>query len=329
MFTTLGYGVGSHAPGRCTDGLELEGAGKLNCPVGGDSLREPYIVAHNTLRSHAEAVHLYREKYKAIQHGEIGITHVSNWMEPIDDSPLSKEAQERALQFNLGWFMDPIKFGDYPLSMRALVRDRLPFFTQEESQKLKDSYDFIGLNYYTSRFARNRPIPADFKPTSYVEDACVDVRVEDNNGYPIDHAEPGSWINVHPRGLRELLLYIKNRYDNPAIYITENGVMEKNDNDLHLHQALNDTHRAEYLALHLHELREATLRGVDVRGHFTWSLLDNFEWQDGYTSRLGLHFIDYYGSYKSHLNEKEGHSSPHLGRIPKQSVVWFKRLLDR
>ncbi|KAL0908140.1 hypothetical protein M5K25_022614 [Dendrobium thyrsiflorum] len=332
MFTIDGYGLGKLAPGRCTNGLEIEGIGKLNCPVGGDSLREPYIVAHNILRSHAETVHLYREKFKPSQHGEIGITQVTNWMVPIDDSPLSKEAQERALEFNLGWFMDPIKFGDYPFSMRALVRERLPVFTDEEKKKLKNSYDFIGINYYTSRFARNQTVPANFRPTSYRDDSCVDITVVDKDGYPIDHAEPGSWINVHPRGLRELLLYVKKRYDNPPIYITENGVMEKDKKgqNLHLHQVLNDTHRSEYLALHLHELKEAIRMGIDARGYFTWSLIDNFEWADGYTSQLGLYFIDYYGSHKPYPdeNEEKAPSPPHLHRFQKQSVTWFKRFLQ-
>ncbi|KAL0908141.1 hypothetical protein M5K25_022615 [Dendrobium thyrsiflorum] len=365
IFTTNGFGLGKHAPGHCTDCLEIEGLGKLNCPVGGDSLREPYIVAHNILRSHAET---------PSQHGEIGITQVTHWMIPIGGSPLSKEAQERALQFNLGWFMDLIKFGDYPLSMRALVRDILLVFTHEETKKLKNSYDFIGLNYYTSRFARNRALPANFRPTSYLDDSCVDITgevnsfniyitekpsvslassvqsviqqwkvinkfassvnaVEDNNGHPIDHAEPGSWINVHPRGLRELLLYIKNRYDNPTIYITENATLEKykQGHHVHLHNVRSDTHRAEYLALHLYELKEAIRMGVDARGYFTWSLIDNFQWSDGYTSRLGLYFIDYYGSHKLYLdeNKEKAHSPPHLDRIPKQSVTWFKKFLDR
>lgn len=71
--------------------------------------------------------------------------------------------------------MDPLKFGDYPLSMRSLVRDRLPFFTHEESKKIKESYDFIGLNYYTSRFARHRSVSKDFKPSSYLDDSLVDI----------------------------------------------------------------------------------------------------------------------------------------------------------
>ncbi|KAL0908137.1 hypothetical protein M5K25_022610 [Dendrobium thyrsiflorum] len=212
QFTTRGFGVGKLAPGHCTDGLEIEGIGKLNCP-----------------------------------------------------------------------------FGDYPFSMRALVRDRLPVFTHEEKKKLKNSYDFIGLNYYTSRFVRNRAVPTNFRPTSYQDDSCVDITVVDNDGYPIDHAE-----------------------------------------QLHLHDVLSDTHRSEYLALHLHELKEAIRMGVDARGYFTWSLIDNFEWSDGYTSRLGLHFIDYYGSHKLHPdeNEEKDPSPPHLCRIPKQSVTWFKKFLQ-
>ncbi|KAK8967633.1 Beta-glucosidase 12 [Platanthera guangdongensis] len=330
MFTTLGYGAGVHAPGRCTDGLEIEGAGILHCPFG-DSLREPYIVAHNIHRAHAEAVHVYREKYQFKQNGKIGITQVSHWFVPIDDSPLSKDAQSRALQFNIGWFMDPLKFGDYPLTMRSLVGERLPYFTPEETQKLLNSYDFIGVNYYTARYARSLPLPKDFKSTSYIDDSRVEETRVNLDGIPIDHAEPGSWINVHPRGLRELLLYIKERYDSPTIYITENGVMEQDNKKLPLKLALTDTHRSEYLTLHIHELQEASRLGVDVRGYFTWSLLDNFEWHDGFKSRLGLHFIDFYNTHKAHLQENEkdeGSSPPNLRRIPKQSTIWFKRFLS-
>ncbi|PKA66702.1 Beta-glucosidase 12 [Apostasia shenzhenica] len=333
MFATAGYGLGMHAPGRCTDGLELGPGIKLNCPAGGDSLKEPYIVAHNILRCHAEAVHLYREKYKAEQNGEIGITLVSHWFEPIDSHPFNSEAQERCLQFNLGWFLDPIKFGDYPHSMRSLVRERLPFFTEEETAKLKESFDFVGLNYYTARYAVDQVITKDFQPLSYIDDSRAQIRITDLDGIPIEHAEPGSWINVHPRGLREMLLYIQRRYDDPAIYITENGVMEKDNKEQTLQDALDDTHRSEYLTLHLHELKEAVRRGVNVKGYFTWSLLDNFEWQDGYKSRLGLHYIDYYKEHQEHLKEeselKLGHSPPHLRRIPKQSTLWFKRFLAK
>ncbi|KAK8954925.1 Beta-glucosidase 12 [Platanthera zijinensis] len=71
-------------------------------------------------------------------------------------------------------FMDPLKFGDYPLSMRSLVGERLPYFTPEETEKLTNSYDFIGINYYTARYAQSLPLPKDFKSTSYNDDSRVE-----------------------------------------------------------------------------------------------------------------------------------------------------------
>ena len=133
---------------------------------------------------------------------------------------------------------------------------------------------------------------------------------------------------MYPRGLRELLLYIKERYENPEIYITENGVLEHDDPNLTLSEAIVDTHRTEYLTLHLHELTEAMRRDANVKGYFTWSLLDNFEWQDGYTSRLGLHYIDY--KDKRSVTSQNGEvvrPLPDRTRTPKHSANWFKRFL--
>ncbi|KAK8919183.1 Beta-glucosidase 12 [Platanthera zijinensis] len=317
-FSTLGYGQGVHAPGRCTKGLP-----NLNCPAGGDSLREPYIAAHNILLAHAEAARLYIDEYQAKQQGKVGITLVSHWYEPYDNNPIEKEAQQRALEFNLGWFMDPLEYGNYPFSMRSLVQDRLPVFTPEESEKLKNSFDFIGLNYYTARYAQN--VPTQDNLQTYNDDIRANILTE-KNGVPIEHAEAGSWINVYPRGLRELLLYTKERYNNPAIYITENGVLEV-DNDLPLAEAIVDTHRTEYLTLHLHELTEALRREANVKGYFTWALLDNFEWQAGYKSRLGLHYID----YRDKTVQESGDEEPILPdrtRTKKNSAIWFKRFLN-
>ncbi|XP_020595388.1 furostanol glycoside 26-O-beta-glucosidase-like, partial [Phalaenopsis equestris] len=283
-FSTFGYGEGTFAPGRCTQGLP-----DLSCPGGGDSLREPYTVSHNMLLAHSEAAKLYKNHYQAKQQGKVGITLTSFWYEPYDNNPSDKEVQQRGLEFNLGWFMDPLVCGDYPFSMRSLVGERLPKFSAQESEKLKGSFDFIGLNCYTARYAQSVPFPT--KLQTYNDDIYAHILAE-KNGVPIEHAEPGSWINVYPRGLRELLLYIKERYSNPEIYITENGVMEK-DEDLPVSEAVIDPHRTEYLTLHLHELAEALRLEANVNGYFTWSLLDNFEWNSGYTSRLGLHYIDF------------------------------------
>ncbi|KAL0926803.1 hypothetical protein M5K25_003055 [Dendrobium thyrsiflorum] len=318
IFSTLGYGEGTLAPGRCTQGLA-----NLSCPAGGDSLREPYIVSHNILLAHSEVARLYKDEYQAKQQGKVGISLPTNWFEPYDNNPADKEAQKRALEFNFGWFMDPLEYGDYPFSMRSLVKERLPVFSAEESEKLKGSYDFIGLNYYTARYAQSVPFPA--KPQTYSDDIYANI-LEEKNGVPIEHAEPGSWINVYPRGLRELLLYIKERYNNPAIYITENGVLEK-DMNLPVSEAIVDPHRTEYLTLHLHELTEALRLEANVKGYFTWSLLDNFEWNSGYTSRLGLHYIDF--KDKTLKKNSEGELIvPDRTRTKKNSALWFKRFLN-
>ncbi|KAG0486235.1 hypothetical protein HPP92_008330 [Vanilla planifolia] len=330
-FCVNGYESGVHAPGHCTPGLNNENQ-SLPCPVG-DSLREPYIVGHNILLAHAEAVQLYKDKYKAKQGGKIGITLVTSWFVPYDDSNLSREAQKRAVEFNLGWFMDPLKFGDYPFSMRSLVRERLPKFTAEESKKLIDSYDFIGLNYYTARYAQNKVFDISYEPKTYSDDMRVNTLVE-KNGIPIGYSEEGSWVNVYPRGIRDLLLYTKERYNDPEIYITENGVMEvksypliitsgtnpPNSRELSavIPPEINDIYRSQYQDNHLQQVLEAIRNGVRVKGYFVWSLLDSFEWNFGYTNKFGLHYVN---------TDSTKQTKPDFTRVPKRSANWYKWFL--
>ncbi|PKA54143.1 Beta-glucosidase 12 [Apostasia shenzhenica] len=317
-FCLGGYGLGIFAPGRCTPNLVYAGE-HYECPVG-DSIREPYIVGHNILLAHAEVVQLYKQNYQPHQAGKVGITLVTNWFVPYDNSPLGLEAQNRGLEFNLGWFMDPLKFGDYPFSMKALVRERLPTFTDEESKKLKDSYDFIGINYYTSRYSKNQVFRLDFEPKICSDDARILAPV-DKNGVPIGYAETGSWVNVYPRGIKDLLLYVKERYSDPEIYITENGVMQLEPGVMpkSLPDEVKDMYRAQYQSSHLHELVEAIRQGVKVKGYFVWSLLDSFEWNTGYTSKFGLHYVN---------NSPEIPEKEFLARIPKQSAQWYKWFLS-
>lgn len=144
-----GYDQGELAPGRCSAWMET-------CPHGNSGI-EPYIVTHHLLLSHASAVRLYKQKYQASQKGVIGITIVSFWFLPYSNSKADKLAAQRALDFMYGWFMDPITSGDYPKSMRQLVGNRLPKFTPEQAKLLKGSFDFLGLNYYTSYYVYNLP----------------------------------------------------------------------------------------------------------------------------------------------------------------------------
>ncbi|KAJ8436489.1 hypothetical protein Cgig2_000474 [Carnegiea gigantea] len=286
-YSVGGYVTGEFAPGRCSQWQEL------GC-TGGDSATEPYLVSHHQLLAHAAVVHLYRHKYQASQQGVIGIALVSQWAVPVSTEISHRNAAARALDFALGWFMDPITHGDYPYTMRSLVGDRLPKFSCEESQMLNGSFDFIGLNYYTACYAADAPLLRNATP-NYSTDSLVNLTVE-SNGTLIGPKAASNWLYVYPRGFYELLMYIKRKYNNPSIYITENdatsiftfpGVDEANDNEL---------------------------KGANVKGYFAWSLLDNFEWSNGYTVRFGINYVDY---------------SNGLKRYPKFSASWFKRFLQK
>ncbi|KAK1305666.1 Beta-glucosidase 6 [Acorus calamus] len=147
-FAIQGYDVGLQAPGRCSILL------RLFCP-GGNSATEPYIVGHHVLLAHATVADIYRKKYKATQGGSLGIAFDVMWYEPMDNKPEDIDAANRAQDFQLGWFMEPLFFGDYPASMRKRVGDRLPKFTPSEVAFVKGSLDFVGINHYTTWYARN------------------------------------------------------------------------------------------------------------------------------------------------------------------------------
>lgn len=297
-FSTLGYSLGQHAPGHCSS--------FLGCPTG-DSLTEPYIVTHNLILAHAAAAKLYKNHFQSIQGGQIGITLVSMWYKPYSDSEADQAAALRAVEFMFGWYMDPLTNGEYPASMRKLVGERLPEFTKEESEMIKGSYDFLGLNYYTARYAKDDP---DSTPMLSFTDSRLE-QLEKRGDVPIGDLH-GSWIYLVPDGLRELLTYTKMKYNDPKIYITENGTAQLDHDELSKEEAIADDERIDYMTLHLAELRAAIDEGVKVEGYFAWSLTDNFEWQQGYTERFGLNYIDYKND---------------LARIPKNSVSWYTNFL--
>ncbi|XP_038699977.1 beta-glucosidase 12-like isoform X2 [Tripterygium wilfordii] len=303
-YSVSGYGFGMLAPFRCSHWLQL------NC-TGGDSATEPYLVGHNLLLAHAAAVNLYKQNYKAAQKGIIGITLFSHWMVPYSFKSHDHIAAFRALDFMLGWFMDPIANGDYPHIMRSRVGNRLPKFSAEQSKTLKGSFDFLGLNYYTANYAIDMMDCPKSVNATYLTDSCVNLTGV-RNGIPIGPRAASDWLYVYPRGIRDLLLYTKRKYNNPIIYITENGINEFNNASLSLKEALNDETRIDYHYCHISYLEKAIKDGVNLKGYFAWSLLDTFEWTWGFTTRFGFNFVDY----------KDG-----LKRYPKSSAHWFKNFL--
>ncbi|XP_068644980.1 putative beta-glucosidase 41 [Aristolochia californica] len=305
-FALQGYDTGIQAPGRCSI------LAHLFCAKGKSST-EPYVVAHNILLSHAAAFHIYQLHFKATQGGVIGIALDAKWYEPISDADEDIDASKRAMEFGLGWFLDPIFYGNYPRSMQSLVGSRLPEITPEMAKILQGSLDFVGINHYTTLYVRN---DRSRIRKLILQDASSDASViatANRGGVPIGDRAASRWLHIVPWGIRKLVRYVKENYGDPPIIITENGMDDPNGPWADSSKALQDDKRISYHTEYLSNLSAAIRKdGCDVRGYFVWSLLDNWEWNEGYTVRFGLYYVD----YKNNLT-----------RIPKASVEWFKGVL--
>eukprot|EP00411_Alexandrium_monilatum_P017820 CAMPEP_0175251242 /NCGR_PEP_ID=MMETSP0093-20121207/35565_1 /TAXON_ID=311494 /ORGANISM="Alexandrium monilatum, Strain CCMP3105" /LENGTH=525 /DNA_ID=CAMNT_0016545507 /DNA_START=1 /DNA_END=1578 /DNA_ORIENTATION=- len=242
---------------------------------------DPYVAGHNVLLAHAAAVDLYRRKYQSRQGGKIGITLNSDWREPHSDDPKDVAAAGRYMVFNLGWFADPIfgGKGDYPPAMRKFYGRRLANFTEAQSRLLNQSADFFALNHYGTQYA-------------YYEDSnkSHDSSLSATSTEGLVHGQ-SVWLYGAGWGLQKLLNWVHRRYAHPPIYLTEGGWSIAADT---AEEGVEDTMRVLYYANYTSAILSAISDdGVDVRGYFAWSLMDNFEWERGYVERFGAVFNDY------------------------------------
>ncbi|CAM1505347.1 Fc.00g109840.m01.CDS01 [Cosmosporella sp. VM-42] len=295
----LGYNTGSFAPGHTSD--------RTKSPVG-DSAREPWIVGHNLLVAHGRAVKLYRDNFKATNQGEIGIVLNGDATYPWDPTdPADVEAANRKIEFSISWFADPIYFGEYPASMRKQLGDRLPTFTPEEHDFIKGSNDFYGMNHYTANYVRHK----DGEPPEDDFLGNLDTLFHNKRGDCIGEETQSVWLRPCPPGFRDLLVWISKRYNYPKIYVTESGTSIKGENDMPREQILEDDFRLKYYDDYIKAMATAsTLDGVDIHGYFAWSMLDNFEWAEGYETRFGVCYVDYQDGQKRYPKKSARHLKP-------------------
>ncbi|CAL9178493.1 beta-glucosidase 22-like [Musa acuminata AAA Group] len=290
-------------PARCSNPF-----GVINCTVGNSTI-EPYIAVHNLLLAHASVVKLYRTKYQGVQKGQIGLNLYAYWCYPWTDSAADIEATQRTLDFNVGWILNPLVFGDYPEVMKKIVGSRLPSFTKYESKQLKDSFDYIGLNYYTSVYVKDNFNASMTGPRDFNTDVSV-LLARSRNETPGGQFDPTIPALIDPIGLQLLLEYFKDAYGNPPIFVEENGngVARKESE-------FNDTSKIDFLSGHISSILDAIRNGANVKGYFVWSFMDVFEFITGYQSRYGLYFVNF--------------DDENRERKPKLSAQWYSSFLKQ
>lgn len=212
-------------------------------------------------------------------------------IEPADDSMGAADAADLVDAFWNGSVIDPLIHGRYP----EIVAERFrPFVQEGDMERIRQKADFIGLNHYSRAYARqdaNQPLGVGMVPP------------------PDDRPVTAMGWRIDGGGFRETLLRLKEEYNNPPVYVTENG--SAFDDIMDADGKVGDPDRIAFLEEYLSALGQALEGGCDVRGYFVWSLMDNFEWAEGHTKRFGLVHVDY-------ATQK---------RTPKDSFGWFARLV--
>ena len=225
------------------------------------------------MRSHAAAVQAYR----AIGKHRIGIVVNLEPKYPASNSDEDLAATGRADAYMNRQYLDPLLLGGYPDELREIFGDAWPDHPPSELEYLKQPIDFVGVNYYTRSVAQNDP-------------SVWPVRV----GRVIQprHAYTETGWEVYPDGLTDTLKWVTERYGRIPLYVTENGAAFY-DPPQAIDGRVDDPLRVAYYRSHLTAAYKALCQGVDLRGYYAWSLLDNYEWSLGYSKRFGIVHVDY------------------------------------
>jgi beta-glucosidase len=263
MWTTL------NEPWVVTDGGYLHGA----LAPGHRNLFEAPIATHNLLRAHGSAVQAYRAEGK----NRIGIVVNLEPKYPASQSEEDLAATRRAEAYMNRQYLDPIRLGSYPGELRDIFGEAWFERSGDDMAQIRQAIDFIGINYYLRGVSRHDPsaLPLRASNASQPQHMYTDVGWE-----------------VYPPALTRVLLWVRERYGEIPLYITENGAAFY-DPPKAVDGRVDDPLRVWYYREHLRAAHEALRQGVDLRGYFAWSLLDNFEWSLGYSKRFGIVHVDY------------------------------------
>ena len=255
-FVELGYGIGTHAPG-----LKLHPAQLAQ-------------LTHYVVLGHGLAVKAIRAATKSTT--KVGIPDNLIATTPVVETAEHIKAAQTALREENAMFLTVLMEGKYTEAYLKRLGPAAPKFTAEELATISSPLDFVGLNIYTA---------------SYVRAAANDlgyVMVSPPASYPHMYSD---WLSIGPEALYWAPKLVTDTWGVKAIYITENGCSSKDEiaDDGHVY----DSDRVMYLRNYLTQLQRATANGVPVKGYFLWSLLDNFEWADGYGKRFGIVYVDF------------------------------------
>ena len=234
---------------------------------------EAPIASHHLLRSHAKAVQAYR----ALGHHQVGLVVNIEPKYPASTTPLDLAATRRAEAYMNRQYLDPVFRGRYPEEMKEIFGEAWPDWPEQDFALIRQPIDFLGVNYYTRNVVRH-------EETSWLL-KTVPVRQTQAT-----YTETG-W-EVFPQGLTDTLVWIRNRYGDIPQYVTENGAAFY-DPPAAPSGRVADPLRIEYYRSHLRAVHAAIEQGVDVRGYFAWSLLDNLEWSLGYSKRFGIVHVNF------------------------------------
>ncbi len=239
---------------------------------GHKNLFEAPIVTHNLLRAHAAAVQAYRAE------GRHAVGLVVN-LEPKYPASESREdlaATARSEAYMNRQYLDPVFLGSYPEELSEIFGEAWPEVPGADLTAIRQPVDFLGINYYSRGVMRHDPAV-----------------------WPIGAGrvrQPGSTYTelnweVYPAGLTDTLTWVRQRYGEIPLFITENGAAFHDPPTAE--GSVHDPLRVVYLREHLRAAHRAIAQGVDLRGYFVWSLLDNFEWSHGTSKRFGIVHVDF------------------------------------